>query len=69
LVLNKLAFALAEAVKMAPDHAEIQLHLAYTYAALGRLDAAQAALNRSLPLDVKFGARDDVRKLQAKLKN
>jgi hypothetical protein len=54
---------------MAPDHAEIQLHLAYTYAALGRLDAAQAALNRSLPLDVKFGARDDVRKLQAKLKN
>jgi tetratricopeptide (TPR) repeat protein len=60
---------LAEAVKMAPDHAEIQLHLALNYASLGRTDAALAALNRSLQLDVKFSARDDVRKLQATLKN
>jgi Tfp pilus assembly protein PilF len=59
---------LEEAAKLAPDHAEIQLHLAHVYLALGRTDAALAALNRSLQLDVKFSARDDVRKLQAKLK-
>jgi tetratricopeptide (TPR) repeat protein len=58
-----------EAAKLAPDHAEIQLHLAHVYLALGRTDAALAALNRSLQLDVKFSARDDVRKLQAKLKD
>jgi uncharacterized protein (TIGR03790 family) len=60
---------LVEAAKMAPDHAEIQLHLAHVYAALGRTDAALAALNRSLQLDVKFSSREDVRKLQAILKN
>jgi uncharacterized protein (TIGR03790 family) len=58
----------AEAVKLAPDQAEIQLHLAHIYAALGRSDQALAALNRSLQLDVKFGDREDVKKLQARLK-
>jgi uncharacterized protein (TIGR03790 family) len=57
-----------EAVKLAPDQAEIQLHLAHIYAALGRSDQALAALNRSLQLDVKFSDREDVKTLQAKLK-
>jgi uncharacterized protein (TIGR03790 family) len=60
---------LAEAAKMAPDHAEIQLHLAHVHAALGRTDAALAALNRSLQLDVKFSDREDVKKLQGLLDN
>jgi uncharacterized protein (TIGR03790 family) len=59
---------LAEAVKLAPDQAEIQLHLAHVYADLGRADQALAALNRSLQLDITFSGRDDVKKLQAKLK-
>jgi tetratricopeptide (TPR) repeat protein len=58
---------IAEAAKMAPDHAEIQLHLAHVYAAQGRSDQAQAALNRSLQLDVTYGDREDVKNLQAQL--
>ena len=58
-----------EAAKLGPDHAEIQLHLAHVHAALGQTDAALAALNRSLQLDVKFSGREDVKKLQAQLKN
>jgi thioredoxin-like negative regulator of GroEL len=60
---------ITEAAKMAPDHAEIQLHLAHVYAAQGRRDHAQAALNRSLQLDVTFGDRGDVKKLQGLLDN
>ncbi len=58
---------LTEGAKMAPDHAEIQLHLAHVYAALGRKDAALGALNRSLQLDVKFSDREDVKKLREQL--
>ncbi len=58
-----------EAAKLAPDHAEIQLHLAHVSLALGRTDAALAALNRSLQLDVTFSGREDVKKLQGRLKN
>jgi uncharacterized protein (TIGR03790 family) len=60
---------ISEAAKLSPDHAEIQLHLAHVYLALGRTEPALAALNRSLQLDVKFSGRDDVKKLQAQLKN
>jgi uncharacterized protein (TIGR03790 family) len=59
---------LAEAAKLAPDHAEIHLHLAHVHAALGRIDAALAALNRGMQLDVKFSDREDVKKLQLRLK-
>jgi thioredoxin-like negative regulator of GroEL len=53
---------------LAPDHAEIHLHLAHVHAALGRIDAALAALNRGMQLDVKFSDREDVKKLQLRLK-
>jgi Tfp pilus assembly protein PilF len=43
-----------EAVKMAPDHAEIQLHLAHVYSALGKTDAAVAALNGDVPVAVEI---------------
>jgi uncharacterized protein (TIGR03790 family) len=57
------------AAASAPNNAEIQLHLAYAQAALGRGDLALAALNRSTQLDATFANREDVKKLRAQLGN
>ena len=58
---------LDEGASRAPGNAEIQLHLAHNLAALGRGDAARAALAKSLQLDMALAARDDVKKLRAQL--
>jgi uncharacterized protein (TIGR03790 family) len=58
---------LAEAAAKAPDNAEIHLHLAYAYVAMGRNDAALAALDKSIQLEATLADRDDVRKLRAQL--
>jgi uncharacterized protein (TIGR03790 family) len=55
------------AAAIAPNNAEIQLHLAYAHAVLGRGDLALAALNRSTQLDSTFANREDVKKLRAQL--
>ena len=58
---------LDEGASRAPGNAEIQLHLAHNLAALGRGDAARAALAKSLQLDMTLATRDDVKKLRAQL--
>ena len=58
---------LDESAARAPGNAEIQLHLAHNLAALGRVDAARAALAKSLQLDMALATRDDVKKLRAQL--
>lgn len=58
---------LAEAASAAPDNAEIHLHLAYAYVALGRRELAAGALAKSLQLDAKLADRHDVKQLQAQL--
>jgi uncharacterized protein (TIGR03790 family) len=58
---------LDEGASRAPGNAEIQLHLAHNLAALGRGDAARAALAKSLQLDMALATRDDVKKLRAQL--
>jgi uncharacterized protein (TIGR03790 family) len=58
---------LAEAASTAPDNAEIHLHLAHAYVALGRRELAVAAIARSIQLDPKLADRDDVKKLQGQL--
>ena len=58
---------LDEGASRAPGNAEIRLHLAHNLAALGRDDAARAALAKSLQLDMALATRDDVKKLRAQL--
>jgi uncharacterized protein (TIGR03790 family) len=58
---------LAEGATRAPGNAEIHLHVAHNLAALGQDDAARAALAKSLELDMMLAARDDVKKLRARL--
>jgi Flp pilus assembly protein TadD len=58
---------LTEAAASAPYNADIHLHLALTYAALGKPEPALTALTRSLQLDPKLAGRDDVKKLQTQL--
>ncbi len=58
---------LDEGAARAPGNAEIQLHVAHNLAALGRGDAARAALAKSLQLDIALATRDDVKKLRAQL--
>lgn len=58
---------LAKAAAGAPGNPDIQVHLAFAQAALGRHDLALAALDKSVELDAKFAAREDVKKLRAEL--
>ena len=64
---EEAAKLLAESASRAPDNAEIHLHVASNLAALGQDDAARAALAKSLQLDMTLAARDDVKKLRARL--
>jgi tetratricopeptide (TPR) repeat protein len=55
------------AVKALPGNAEIRLHVAVVYAALGRLEPAAAELKEALRLDPSLAKSDEARALQAKL--
>jgi Tfp pilus assembly protein PilF len=58
---------IAQAAAAAPTNAEIQLHLAFVQAVLGRSELALAALQKSLELDPTLANREDVKKLRADL--
>lgn len=58
---------LSQAASRAPGSAEIHLHQAYNFQALGQSDAARAALGKSLQLDAALADRDDVKTLRAQL--
>ncbi|HKY20069.1 MAG TPA: TIGR03790 family protein [Vicinamibacterales bacterium] len=59
---------LAEAVKGAPDNAEIQLHVAEIYTAGGRKEEARAALSKALSLDPAMAKRQAIADLGSRLK-
>jgi len=56
------------AVVMHPDRAEVRLHAAVIYAAVGRLEAAAAELAEAIRLDPKLRDAEEARILRAKLK-
>ena len=58
---------IAAVVKALPDNAEVRLHAAMIFAALGRLDAAAVELREALRLDPLLGKNPEVTALQAKL--
>jgi uncharacterized protein (TIGR03790 family) len=58
---------LTAAVKALPGNAEVRLHAAVVYAALGRLEPAAAELKEALRLDPSLAKSDEVKALQAKL--
>jgi uncharacterized protein (TIGR03790 family) len=58
---------IAQAATAAPAIAEIQLHLAFAQAALGRVELARAALDKSVQLDATFANREEVKKLRTAL--
>ena len=58
---------LVDAAARAPDNAEIQLHLAHVYVALGRRDAARRAIANGLRINVALTDREDVKALRARL--
>jgi uncharacterized protein (TIGR03790 family) len=55
-------------VKAAPERAEIRLHAAVVFAAVGRLEEAAAELGEAVRLDPALEASADVQALRAKLK-
>ena len=59
---------LGAAVRQEPGNAEIRLHAAVVFAALGMLDAAARELQEALRLDPALEKREDVVALRAKLK-
>lgn len=61
------AMLLQEAMRGAPENADIQLHAAFVAAAQGSQDAAQARLREALRLNPALQQRDDVRALQNRL--
>jgi tetratricopeptide (TPR) repeat protein len=58
---------IAQAAAAAPAIAEIQLHLAFAQSALGRIELARMALDKSIELDTTFANREDVKKLRSAL--
>ena len=55
----------AEAVRRAPDVAEIRLHAAHIYRALGRPADAKRELEQALALDAALAERPDVATLRS----
>ena len=55
-------------VKAAPERAEIRLHAAVVFAAVGRLQEAAAELGEAVRLDPSLEATEDVKTLRTKLK-
>jgi tetratricopeptide (TPR) repeat protein len=70
LVGNDVAAArlLAQAIALEPRLAEVQVHAAIVFAAVGQRDRAVAALNQALRLDPGLDQREDVRRLKDQLK-
>jgi uncharacterized protein (TIGR03790 family) len=64
---REAAKVLADAVRRAPNVAEIRLHAAFVNAAIGSLAPASAELNEALRLNPALGKRPDVVQLQRKL--
>ncbi len=58
---------LPAAVKGLPDNAEVRMHAAVVYGAVGMLDAAAKELAEALRLDAKLADHAEVKRLQAKL--
>ena len=56
---------LDRAVLLEPGLAEIRLHAAIAYEAIGQVERAETELNEALRLDPSLGERDDVRRLRA----
>ena len=55
-------------VKAVPNRAEIRLHAAVVFAAVGRLDEASAELGEAVRLDPALESSADVKALRARLK-
>jgi hypothetical protein len=70
LVGNDVAAArlLAQAIALEPRLAEVQVHAAIVFAAIGQRDRAVAALNQARRLDPLVDQREDVRRLQDQIK-
>ncbi len=56
------------AVKGAPKNADVQLHAAFVFAAVGKMQPAAEALTAALALDKTLATREDVRGLRSRLK-
>jgi uncharacterized protein (TIGR03790 family) len=65
---GKAAKLIGEAVKAAPENAEVQFHYAVISALAGNNSAAEAALKRALEINPKLEQSEEVKQLQAKLK-
>jgi uncharacterized protein (TIGR03790 family) len=59
---------LQSAVKAAPDRAELRLHAAVVFAAVGRLEEAAAELREAVRLDPALEGNAEVKALRARLK-
>ena len=59
---------IAEAVRLAPDTAEMYLHLAVVQAAGGDLRAAAAALARAIELDARLSGREEAKRVAAQVR-
>jgi uncharacterized protein (TIGR03790 family) len=64
---REAAPVIASVVKALPGNAEVRLHAAVVYAAIGKLEAAGAELKEALRLDPALGKSDEVKALHAKL--
>lgn len=64
----RAAVLLEEGIKTGTQNAEVHLHLAIVKAALGQVEASQAALQKALELDPKMADREEVKSLQQKLR-
>jgi uncharacterized protein (TIGR03790 family) len=64
---GEAAPVMASVVKAAPANAEIRMHAAVIYAAIGKLEAAAAELKEALRLDPSLAGSDEARAVRAKL--
>jgi Flp pilus assembly protein TadD len=58
---------LTDAVRRAPDNAEIRLHAATALVSVGSFDAAEGHLKEAVRLSPELDSRDDVQALRARL--
>ncbi len=58
---------ISRAVRAVPANAEIRLHAAFIYAAVGDLPAADVELKAALKIDPELSKRDDVGQLQSRI--
>ncbi len=65
---DKASQLLGQAVTLAPQNADIQLHYAILSAEMGNTTAAEDSLRRALEIDRKLEEREEVRQLRARLK-